>query len=893
MSNNRLRFIFSVLVYSALLPGNLLASQFLVEQSRAAVLFEQDTLRAKANNARYLTIDSNILSNLQSDPNKRVSLYLPTENNDLALFKLTPAPVFSAALAAKYPHLMTYTGYQVDKPQNSGRFSISPKGFFGFYEVNNVRMLLSPQLMKASPHYIFYQYDDALAISDTAETINKLLLNDIVDYETQQGDEDLAFKPEATGDQIRTYRLVLSATAEYTQFNGGTVADVVAENVTLINRVNQILLTDLALQFELVDNESVIFTDANTDPFTNSDATSDIEANQSTIDSLIGAANYDIGHLLSTSPGGLAGVGVMCINNRKARGTTGARKPTGERFYIDLFAHEIGHQLGARHSFNASNNSVCDSAARNSESAFEPGSGTTIMSYAGLCSGQSPQNNSSPYFHAGSIEQIRARIDTGPGGSCGMLTDQDNGVPQIELEDSTYTIPTNTPFVLNASAFDSDEDTLSYNWEQLDSGGPDGGTADTVAMRSDNGFNPLFRSYPASAASERYFPQLKDVLSETLTLGETYATTERDLTFRLSVRDNKGGVDSADVNVSVVKRSEQFEFIAPDSALVWQGNSEQQIRWAVAQTDEAPVNCLTVDILLSHETNPNFIRVVETAVLNDGEHTLRVPNIQSDSVRLMLKCSDNIFFAVNNTELTILSSTPTKPIISGQVEITMTEDSERVITLDDLVIDDRESLYPNGLDLFIEAGDNYVLQENTLSPINNFNGQLEVNVSITDDELVSDAFSLQISVTAVNDAPIALGDNITLEENADVSLLNVLSNDSDLDGDPLSLVSIEYSGQGTASISEQLISYKPAINFSGTDTINYTVTDGQLTASATLTITVTALPEPTPAPVVTPPPTSGSSGGSFSYVMLCVLAGFVISTHGRRLRNKYNVQCHF
>ena len=836
----------------------------------------QNTLRVKARNAHYLSIDVIQLALLQSQLQVSRHVQIPDVNGYMFEFELTPAPILSASLAAKYPALMTYSGQQVGNPANYGRFSLSPKGLFGFYYLNGERLLLSPQYASSESHYIVYRYTDALPLN--AQSIEAMRQNAEPDFlllENKEYSTNLLQKSAPTGDQVRTYRLALSATGEYSQKLGGSKAQVVEEMMTVVNRINQILLSDLAVQFELVDNQDVIFTDGTSDPFSNNDAASDVESNQNTLDNVLGSANYDIGHLLSTNGGGLAAVASICSNGSKGTATTGSNIPQGERFYIDLLLHELGHQLGARHSFNAADQRVCDSSQRSANSAFEPGSGSTLMSYAGLCSGQNMQTNSDPYFHAGSIAEISATLDSNNRQSCGIKNALNNAIPQIQLAKTSYTIPANTAFVLNASATDNDLDPLSYAWEQVDAGGMNGGTANSSEFRSDNGYNPLFRSFSATSQTQRYFPKLNSVITDQLSDGEVYPTTERTLTLRLTARDNRGGVNSADVKVAIVPATQSFAFTSPSNAVTWPGLSMQTVHWQVAQTTQSPISCNKVDILLSGDSDRNFEHVLASAVDNDGEQQIQLPNIASNNVRLMLKCSDNVFYSLNNADLSITLSAPIRPAITGQLVLAMAEDSSRIITLDDIEVEDADSLYPDDFILLVTAGDNYSFTNNEISPVENFNGQLQVNIKVNDGQQDSKPFALVINVTAVNDAPLAVNDNFSVQQNSSASLIDVLTNDSDIEEDALTILGLEYTGQGKVSIINQQISYEPAAGFSGSENIIYTLSDGQLSAVASLNVNVIAS---------TSPEKSQSGGGSLAQLLIFMLFG--LSIKGLVLRFK-------
>lgn len=790
-------------------------------------------LRAMADNARFIQIDQALLNNTFSNLGLPAEITLPLPNGISITVKLNPSPILSDDLSEQYPHFMTYQAEQVDQPNNFGRFSISHLGLFGFFRYNNQWMLLSPRYQGEAEEYASYWYKDAPTEFETVSLTADFLLADI-----QPETPALAQKSVTSGDTVRTYKLAISTTGEYAQKLGGTTENVLAELMNLVNRINQVLLIDLALQFELIDNQDIIFFDATSDPYTNSDTATDIEENQSVVDQAIGSQNYDIGHLLGTNGGGLAYVGVVCNNQFKAQGYTGLSNPQGERFYIDLVTHELGHQLGAGHSFNATNSDSCAEGQRNNNTAYEPGSGSTIMSYAGICGSQNLQNDSDPYFHSISIQNIRDYVDGFSGQRCGVEAAIDNAIPQIQLTQNVYTIPSDTPFVLRGAATDADNDLLTYTWEQFDNGGTLGATNNLTEMNNDNGNNPLFRSYSPIGISQRYFPQLSDVLTGQTRLGETYATTDRDLRFRLTARDNNGGVNQQDLVITVTTANQTFNIDTPTQ---WQGLSEQTVTWDIGDTLKAPINCANVDILLiADAVNP-----IETSVLmgtpNDGQQNIRVPNVTSDNARLVLKCSDNVFYALSPEAFSIMAAEPVAPRIDSQKSISLSEDATTQIDFADLNVSDPDSAYPEDFTLSLQNGSNYSINQHTLTPNTDFNGMLSVPVVVNDGSLDSNVFSLQVQVTAVNDAPVAINDSISVEQNSVSVAIDVLINDNDVDSDVLSIDSFSYSGQGQVAISNQQLRYTPASDFSGMESIFYVVSDGTLTDEGTLSIQVNSV----------------------------------------------------
>jgi len=462
-----------------------------------------------------------------------------------------------------------------------------------------------------------------------------------------------------TGATIRTYRLAVATTGEYTQFFGGTVTLGLAAVVQAVNRVNGIYLTEFAVQFQLVANNNLlIYTDGTTDPYTNNSGSTMLGQNQTTIDNVIGSANYDFGHVFSTGGGGVASLGVACTAS-KARGVTGTSSPDGDGFWVDYVAHEMGHQMGAGHSFNTVSGS-CGANNRTAAQAAEPGSGSTIMAYAGICSPSNLQPHSDPYFHEASLTPIAARL-TGSGGgtTCGTAVTSTNHAPVISAI-PTKTIPAQTPFLLTGAATDQDGDAITYAWEESDTGTQSPPEGDALGTN-----RALFRSYNPTTSPSRMVPELLRVLSHNLNLGipsggdisgESWATTTRNLHFRLTVRDNHAGggaTQSADGIVAVTSTAGPFLIIAPTQTAQWATGTSKTVTWNVANTTAAPVSCAAVDVLYSADGGQTFPTVLASAVPNNGAATVTAPATTTTQARIQVRCSNNIFFDISPGDFTV------------------------------------------------------------------------------------------------------------------------------------------------------------------------------------------------------------------------------------------------
>lgn len=826
-------------------------SQFTVDAWSKVQYQQKDAsalLNQKTTSSQSMQTNIEDLASLLQTAEAPLTISLPLPNGSFADFRLSPSLVMAEALAEKYPSIRTFSGYQIDNPNNNGRFDITPHGFHGVFTFGTKKVFIEPKFRKNSKIYSSYFRKDALPMSNNFRQLSPIENNALKRKLTQASSR--------TSTKV-TYRLAISTTAEYTTFHGGTKEKGLAALVTMVNRLNEVYQRDLNITLELVaNNDAIVFTDAATDPFKNDD--NDIDLNKAAIDGAIGNANYDVGHVVTTGGGGLAALGSVCDDSSKADGVTGHDTPVNDPFVIDYVAHEIGHQFGADHTFNGFTEGC--NGNRESNSAFEPGSASTIMGYAGICGEQNLQNGSDAYFHSRSFDQINAHITTGVGKNCGTRVVDSNSAAIVNAGQD-YTIPARTSFILTGSATDSDSDTLSYSWEQADLGPATNSKAEDM---TDNGQGPLFRVWQPISEPVRTFPRLQDILANTTTFGELLPTTSREMNFRLMVRDNKGNVSFDANKITVVANSAGFSITNPTTGVAW-NSSQQNITWNTAGSEQAPIACSTVNIKLSTNGGNTFDQTLLSSTPNDGSQQITLPTLSTSTARVKVSCIGNIFFAINSGNIVINpQSDSNKPVITGQQSLSVAEDQSITLAVSNFTFATNQTVDS----LAIAAGSNYQVDGLKISPTANFNGNLAVNVTAIRAGVSSEPFTASIIVTSVNDTPIASNDVVTVAQDSSTNSINVLSNDSDIDGDNLTLSAVNYSGTGTATISGSTISYTPATGFNGSETMTYTINDGQGgEATATITVTVTA----TATGRSTDNSTTSSSGGSMVYLFLVSL----------------------
>ncbi len=605
-----------------------------------------------------------------------VILTLPMPDGTFSRFSIKNSPIMEPALAAKYPEISSYLGQGIDNPNATTRFDMSPVGFRAMILSAAGTVFIEPYAAGDTMNYISFNKTDVDRKSDSFECLvggNPLLDDQKLDIFNSDAPSVI------NGATLRTYRLAMAATGEYTAFfrqAGDTDVQAKARALaginTTMNRVNGVYERDVSVRMILVANtDLVIYTDAATDPYANTSG--DLNANQTNIDSVIGTANYDIGHLVGTGGGGIAQLNSPC-GASKARGLTGGPSPRGDPFDIDFVAHEMGHQFGGLHTFNGAVGN-CSGGNRSASAAYETGSGITIMAYAGICGNQDLARNSIDTFHVKSLEQIVAFINGG--GSCSVNTATNNTPPVIPtvIGGNSFNIPRQTPFALSATTTDINNDSITYDWQEYNLG------ASTTALPNTDadGIKPVFRPYLPTVGGIRNFPSLQYILNNAnvppatyncgratpCLTGELMPAVTRTMNFQVVARDNRAGgsgINSATTAVNVDATAGPFAITAPNTAVTVANNTPLTVTWNIANTTNATVNAVNVKISLSTDGGQTFPLILSNSTPNDGSEAVNLTSGGTTSARIKVEAVGNIFFDISDANFTINAVAPNKAL---------------------------------------------------------------------------------------------------------------------------------------------------------------------------------------------------------------------------------------
>ncbi|MDB4727372.1 M12 family metallo-peptidase [Saprospiraceae bacterium] len=576
--------------------------------------------------------------NAESSHQKAI-LEMPFPDGTTKAFRIEKTNVMHSDLAAKFPEIHTFSGIGIGNKKEVLTLVVTPKGVEASISTGKNKIRIRP----------FSDQNNQLHISYYVKDLDQ---NTFEEWECEVINEAKAILkkdnpslPESAGDcQLRTYRLALACTGGYAQKFGGTKNSVMTELVTTVAHLNGVLEKDLGIHLEMVpNNDDLIFLNPNTDGYTEGDRGAMINENVTICNNVVGSSNYDIGHLFSITGGGLAGVGVIC-GGSKARAVSGLSGNPSGYYFETIVLHEMGHQFSAGHT----QNNDCN---RSSFSAMETGSGSTLLSYAGVCA-PNVQFPSDDYYHSISLQQIQSFTILGLGSNCPEIQDLGNILPDMDAG-TDYILPTDTYFELEGMATNPDNDIQSFVWDQIDN---EVATAPPVSNSTEG---PTFRSIYPIDDPIRIFPNIDAIVEGITPTWEVLPSVERDMNFRFNVRDIHEGIGCAhedDIELTFwdPPANQDFRVIDPETVVTWFVGDVMPIQWSPAKTYESPVECERVNIYLSKDGGYTYPILLAEKVLNEpGEYNLMVPNEVGSENRIKVKCSNNVFFDISNTDFSI------------------------------------------------------------------------------------------------------------------------------------------------------------------------------------------------------------------------------------------------
>ena len=757
---------------------------------------------------------------------------VPAPDGRFLTFRVEQSAVMEPELAANYPDIDTFRGQGVEDPATSIRFDRTPLGFHATIVTPEGVYFVSPESLGELD-----RYNSRLA-EGPLDTAFQCLVGAFGPAAAglPAGPSILSIAP--SGTTLRTYRLAVAATGEYTQFFG-SVANAMAGIVTTVNAVNAVYNVEVTTHLTIIaNNNTIVFPDPTTDPFPLADKNAETQA---AIDGNIGNGNYDIGHLFHVEGSDISGnagcIACVCTTGSKGSGWSQGPTPTNADF-IFVVAHEMGHQHGGTHTFNGTG---CSASQYTASSAWEPGSGSTVMSYSSICGPDNVLGSAAGnlYFHAGSRQQITAYTQSGGGSSCGTTSATGNNIPSINAGPD-FTIPQGTPFVLTATGSDPDGEPLTFTWEQFDLGP----TAPLSAV--DDGQIPLFRSRPPTASAARTFPRLADLLSGSLfpgTLGEQLPSTDRIMTFRSTARDNRAGAGAADDDEMIVTvAGSPFAITNPSTGGALECAVPSPVAWDVGGGSVAP----TVNILLSTNGGGSFPTTLAAATPNDGsQNVTTAQGVLSSNARIRIDAVGNIFFALSpqiavrdTLDPTLTCPPPVVAECTGNNGVAKNDPQLAAFFAGASATDACDASIPinNNAPNLIPLGNNNVTFTGTDDSLNA--GMCSAVISVVD----TTAPTISVSVTPTGawppnhqmfDVTATVVVNDTCNPNPLVTLTSITSNEAENGtGDGNTAPDVQGAAFGTADFAFQLRAERKGNGDGRIYTITYTVDDGSGNATS-------------------------------------------------------------
>ncbi|MFN4253434.1 MAG: M12 family metallo-peptidase, partial [Saprospiraceae bacterium] len=603
-----------------------------------------------------------------------IAFQIPLPDGEFHAATVLASPIFTTEAAAQLPDIQSYL---VQGDGFHGRINTTPEGFFGYLLTREGSVLIQSD---GSPNrYRVSKSDPSELRNFECSALRDQNLDD------NAGEKQRGLLNISNGATLRTYHIAIVCTDEFEAANANPT--LTATNT--MTAINVIYESELAVHFDIAG----IALENGTYNINTGGGASAYEAVKAVSAYFTNSASYDLGHVFHSPAGGGAGqayLGAVCRNTSvgnppvspiKAGGWSGASNNNATWWYA-ILAHEIGHMFDAEHTFNGTASS-CGGGNINAATSYEPGSGTTLMSYSGSCGtdnilipgGTDPisqADTDDSHFHSTSLTDMITYFTSGNGSGCSTNTATGNTPPVGNANpgsQSNITIPKQTPFTLIGSATDANGDQLTYSWEQANPGPPHGSPG--IAANSTSG--PIFRTYPQTTSPARTFPALTYILNNAnvvpnANLGEVLPGVARTLNFNFLVRDNRaggGGTHCSPLTVTVSNNG-PLAVTSPNTAISWAAGSTQAVTWNVNGTNNIST-CANVNILLSINGGQSFPYVLVANTTNDGSQNVTIPTTipATTQARIRVECNTgNVYivpFDLSNVNFTITNGSCSAP----------------------------------------------------------------------------------------------------------------------------------------------------------------------------------------------------------------------------------------
>ncbi|MEM9886095.1 MAG: reprolysin-like metallopeptidase [Bacteroidota bacterium] len=655
----KIKFVLVILITLILQLNSIQAQQYWTLTENTAISSKQlNDLKVyqifQLDEERLKTQMNEAFSDTKKPSTKNIFSF-PVQKNRSIDFELHPSIILEEGLAEKYPQVKTYKAIGVQDKRYKAHFDWTNSGLHGYIYTTESEFWIDPIADKQGLYVVYDTKNTEVNASHPCGTIaEELLLNLPKNSKT------------AIGEELRVLRAAFATTGEFAQqrVSGADANNPMEAVISMVNRLNLVLERDLSLSLILVENnDKIAFTDPETDPYSN-EAFDMLRENIDILNDSIGFDNYDIGHVLTAeADGGVGGVAFLASICGDAKASGVSSFFSNESNFFGTLVHEVGHQLGGSHTWNRCGEDSRDQRSRNS--AVEPGSGSTILSYAGLC-GSDNVSSGFNFFHGFSIAQMNATIENR---ACFTTDLTGNTIPEVTIPyESGLAIPQRTPFELTAIGRDADGDALTYSWEQMDIG-------PSTPPEEPSGSAPSFKANAPLSSPTREFPKLRNLLFGVPSSGEVLPDYARRLTFSVVARDNNinsGGVAEDEFFIQVAPNADSFVVAFPNDGERIAKNQLAEIRWNVGGTNRSPVNCQAVDIMVAYNFgNLGFTDTLAKAVPNTGSAMVMMPDRLESRVRLKIKASDNVFFDISDGTFSLVEEVVNteNPLVENKIEV--------------------------------------------------------------------------------------------------------------------------------------------------------------------------------------------------------------------------------